>query len=407
MGSSFKKQSLLGWTCSLIITAFVLLCYFNRIQALIVFLVLLCVYFFAGWKNALTVSLSLAFITLLLSLTLNFLKVPYLYYRPHEMLGATDLNYGFGNVYKSNAKVVMREPFGDLEAMSKVGIREPRMVVFETDSIGFRNDHDYSGEKLVLIGDSFGVGNGSTQECTISNQLRSKFGIQAYDLSHPGNLADYSRVWQVFKSIFKTDAKIILFLYEGNDFLPFSIADAEPREVSGWRRLFSKFIHLIHGEIYEFTQNRLLRAKQTMEKKSEPIVSVFKVKGSEAEMVFLNEYMDVAKNKNIANPGEVPISQLLEKLKPDIRCIFFIPDKFRVYQSFLVGAGDVLPNASWEYLKDICFRLGLPVVDLTPSLTARAKELLPQNKYVFWLDDTHWNCFGMSVAADEVARKIA
>jgi hypothetical protein len=38
-------------------------------------------------------------------------------------------------------------------------------------------------------------------------------------------------------------------------------------------------------------------------------------------------------------------------------------------------------------------------VDLTGPLKEESQRLLPEGKLTFWKDDSHWNRFGMAVAA--------
>jgi hypothetical protein len=41
-------------------------------------------------------------------------------------------------------------------------------------------------------------------------------------------------------------------------------------------------------------------------------------------------------------------------------------------------------------------------VDLTRPLQEESQRLLPEGKLTFWSDDTHWNRYGVAVAAREV-----
>ena len=59
---------------------------------------------------------------------------------------------------------------GDVGMLSQLEtLEEPREIDFYTDSLGFRNREDYAGQPLVLLGDSFVVGNGTSHDQAIAN----------------------------------------------------------------------------------------------------------------------------------------------------------------------------------------------------------------------------------------------
>jgi len=85
-------------------------------------------------------------------------------------------------------------------------------------------------------------------------------------------------------------------------------------------------------------------------------------------------------------------------------CVFFIPEKYRVYKEYISdGRALPQPQRSLLALKAFYEPHGVPVVDLTPVLSAAARSLLAQDQYVFWRDDSHWNGNGMRAVAPVVA----
>jgi hypothetical protein len=46
--------------------------------------------------------------------------------------------------------------------------------------------------------------------------------------------------------------------------------------------------------------------------------------------------------------------------------------------------------------------LGIRCVNLTGPLQEESRRLLPEGKLTFWKDDSHWNRYGMGVAARQV-----
>jgi len=89
--------------------------------------------------------------------------------------------------------------------------------------------------------------------------------------------------------------------------------------------------------------------------------------------------------------------------------VVLVPRKYTVYGPLLEAAGgDVDVGA--RSLARIAQRLeaeAVPVVDLTASLRAAAVAALDQGRYVYFLDDTHWNADGIAVAAGVIAPKVA
>jgi hypothetical protein len=168
---------------------------------------------------------------LILEILLRFLGPGFLYRSPHEMLATFDYRLGHGR-YQPDRQVDMVMPFGDmvgLDRTTKDAIAQPRRVRFRTDSLGFRNDRDYAGEKIVLVGDSFIAGSGGDQEDLLSVQLRRDYGIPAYNLAFPGELHSYVRYVQSFFQTHPGEARVLLFLFEGNDFPPPKARRAAPR----------------------------------------------------------------------------------------------------------------------------------------------------------------------------------
>ncbi|HEV8268342.1 MAG TPA: hypothetical protein VGR00_08925, partial [Thermoanaerobaculia bacterium] len=50
---------------------------------------------------------------------------------------------------------------------------------------------------------------------------------------------------------------------------------------------------------------------------------------------------------------------------------------------------------------------GVETLDLTPLFLSTARDGIASNRYVFLLDDTHWNPAGIDVAAGAIADHLA
>lgn len=349
-----------------------------------------------GGAKSLLVSTSLLAVTLLLNVTVAVTGVATsMYYRPHEMLASYDER--FGPVYQRHANVTMLMRHGDIQAMENIGLYEPRKVEFQTDGLGFRNEEDYHGQRYVLVGDSFLAGNGTTQACLLSDRLRRDYGQDVYNLGFVGDLAAYQRRIEAFRTLYGNTFRAVMFVFEGNDFVGWDDPEALSKSAAfGYRAFFRS------NGLWRYTRwlyNRWARQSTARS----PVFMV----GS-APVAFYLGHVNVVMNGKDLDDRLLRFSQALKEMKDLVVHIFFIPDKYRVYYPFLGPAGDsaIPPNKQWEYLTWAAGQAEIPVTDLTGPLREEAGRLLPEGRYVFWRDDTHWNCEGMAVAAREVARVL-
>ncbi|MEJ2092075.1 MAG: hypothetical protein P8X65_07750 [Syntrophobacterales bacterium] len=320
---------------------------------------------------------------LLLEILLRFLGTGLLYRSPHEMLATFDYRLGHGR-YHRNRQGEMHIPFGDMVSLNrqlKPTIGEPRLMRYKTDSLGFRNDADYRNEPLLLVGDSFIAGSGSTQADLLSAQLTRDYGIPAYNLAFPGKLHSYVRYVQTFfKTYRNSDARVLLFLFEGNDFPPGQPKSAvkphktetPPSTFRIARKEFQQSLKELLVYRYAYSLYHLLNKK--LRPASYPQVTVIKVQGPrDLYLGFLDEYIKVTRRT---------------------------PTKFRVYYNLLdLEPRPPLPDAQWAFLQEQARRLGVRCVNLTGPLQEESRRLLPEGKLTFWKDDSHWNRYGMAVAA--------
>ncbi len=233
-----------------------------------------------GWRrlglDLLTVAGGLLAALVLLEIILRFLGPGHLYRTPDDMLATFDYRLGHG-IYKPQRQGEMLIPFGDLVAIdgrTRSAIAEPRLVHYHIDSLGFRNDADYAGEQVLLVGDSIVAGSGSTQADILSDQLKRDYGIAAYNLAFPGELHSYVRYVQGFFKTHQSGPKAYIFLFEGNDFplprhgkgaptaetaappSPLEIARKETvqslKELLVYRYAFS-FYHILHQRLWPDT----------------------------------------------------------------------------------------------------------------------------------------------------------
>lgn len=307
-------------------------------------------------------------------------------YRPDQMLVTYDMGLD-GQRHVPDADVTMVQPFGDMGAMSADAAvpRVPREVRFRTDALGFRNDADLAREDVILIGDSFIQGSGSTQEDTLAAVLRSDYGIPSYAMGAPGDLVDY--VARAKAHAANHQAPVLVFLFEGNDFARYD---------GKVRRLPERYVRRMHAtDIGKFFRLQMARFKDTEEAAN---VRVMPVQGQ--PLAFYGPYVEEARREQSkAGPRFEPLLQSLAGLAD---AVFFIPAKYRVYAP-LMGAAP-LPEADWLLLKNACDAAGIPCHNLTEPMREAAAALWTESgRLLWWPDDTHWNRNGVDVAARVVA----
>jgi len=285
-------------------------------------------------------------------------------------------------------------------------IGQPRLMRYKTDSLGFRNDADYHNEPVLLVGDSFIAGSGNTQADLLSAQLTRDYGIPAYNLAFPGEVHSYVRYVQTFfKTHPSSDARVLLFLFEGNDFPPgqppstdkIHKTEAPPSAFRIARKEFQQSLKELVVYRYAYSLFHILH--QQWRRADYPQVTVFKVQGSrDLYLGFMDGYIKVTRRASY--DGGEEFLEKLARIKDRLAGIFFIPTKFRVYYNMLdLEPRPPLPDAQWAFLQEQARRLGVRCVNLTGPLQEESRRLLPEGKLTFWKDDSHWNRYGMAVAA--------
>ena len=361
----------------------------------------LVLFFLIAPKISYTLSLSVLLATLALAVGLKLTGLDESLY-PSATARLITYDFWRGHqVFKKNKTLHANIPFGDLKALSLLTMdAEPREVTFQTDSLGYRNTHDYAGEPYLLVGDSFVVSGGTDQKDMLGSRLEQEHGIRSYNLAAVGgDLVDYTRWIEHFYKNVNNSAKVLLFFFEGNDFE--KVKDRE-RDMPAWRLFLKRYRNLFRFTgLGKFTHTQFNRFKSRS--REEPVL-VSPIKGH--KIGFLKKYVDITLRPSYPNPGR--FKERLERIKNSIEHIYFIPTKYRVYAELLNnGKNENLPNAQWEYLASAAQSMGIPSTDLTRPLSEAAKTLLDKELFVWWKDDTHWNKYGIAVTAKAVAESLA
>lgn len=350
-----------------------------------------------------------------------------IYYRPHERY-----NLPSDKKYIKNINDTFHMPYGDIYYMGSEDnilnldkIKQQRKIIFKTDKYGYRNNQKLEDAEIILVGDSFIVGNGNSQENLPSNILSKKINKTVANIAYPENPKGYEMMVLENLKVINDRAKIFIFYFEGNDFYNIKAIDFKDKKKSNlyiigkktWShykkienlktiyltkiypkdQIFFKLIRIKTEKInYNISKKilKLLKLKNDINKKN---VTLINLNGS--YLGFFNRYIEETKSENL-------ITHIIEnpKILNKIGGIIFIPSKYRVYSDILNDYNK--NNSGLNFLLKNYSKKNISVLDLTPAMQKSAKENLPINKYLYWKDDTHWNKLGIEVAMEEVVKKF-
>jgi hypothetical protein len=315
--------------------------------------------------------------------------------------------------------------YGDLAIMArKKEWREPRALRFITDEFGFRNEpgepEDQAKElDLIMLGDSFGEGLGTTQELTWSTLLERYYGFRIYNLSMDG-----AGPWQEYVNLLleidrlRINEKTIVVwaFFTGNDLGDEYLPQLE-KETLPWLSAFGSFRHSLKS----FRDNAQLR-RIIISPFTEPI----------QEQVFVRTFLDgrplpfshlyvtstsMSEDEVMRHPNYGMLKETVKamrKLADQKRfevLVVSIPCKEEVYS--WVVEGKEAWTASKEHsgfsraLHVLSSEARFQFLDLKPSLIdASRSEFKESGKLLYWRDDTHWNDSGYRIAASVVSREL-
>lgn len=334
------------------------------------------------------------------------------YYRPHEMLAEETR-------YQENQHVEMVQPHGDLLAIDPQidrALAHSKEVTFQTDSRGFRNDHELGAEQLVLVGDSFVVGISNSQAETITAQLSKKYDIPAYNMGFPAGPFQYANTIAEARADLGADVCIVVVMFEGNDFQIIDPAELAARKAvpRGVQDLVKAYFGAVK-EPFEVSKvfygllsqggerlKALVADDSGQSADAKPDVTFVRNVGGKP-MIFLKGYADVVMRDEYSDYGY--IRDQFARATPDL--IVFAPEKYRVYGQLLdADPVNELPQAQLAHLSKVAAELNIPLLDLTDAMQERSRVLLAQGDVTYWRDDTHWNPSGIEVAAQEISKVL-
>ena len=304
---------------------------------------------------------------------------------------------------------------------------EPRRVKTIIDSAGFRNAEHESQRPLdvVVVGDSFGFGLGTTQDQVLASQLRDRYALSAYNLSMPWtgpwaqfvNLSTESKRLQI-----REGSSIVWVLFTGNDLDDrYGELDVDriPRNGVASQWWISAKRVRNRSPIYRMLGN--VRRSLLGAPASAQVVVVMPASFVDGKtMLFLKPWVAAGQRnyeQTIAHPNYVPLEntvtamkELAGRLRVSLK-IVLAPTKEEVYRWVLdKGApwtSSPEPSGFGTALAEISGRAGVAFLDLKPAFISASKALFERSgKLLWWYDDSHWNDEGQALAAALIHRHL-
>jgi hypothetical protein len=309
------------------------------------------------------------------------------------------------------------ETYGDLAAVSGRGDwREWRRVRFVTDEHGFRNESPSPSDAarpldLVVLGDSFGVAAGTSQDETLSGVLARDYGLAVYNLSvsRENPRQQYANLLlEGGRLNTRGDALVLWLIFPGNDLdEPYHAELEDPRPESPG--LLTR-LAVGAGDFRSRSPVRGLLSRGGAPRVIERALP-------DGRRVLFNETYAGRRSRTVEDVLRHPNFESLkrtlgaaERLAGERRlrvAVALVPSKEEVYSWALDGApawsASAEPSGFSAVLRELCGRHGFRFLDLKPALVEASRPAYEKSgALLWWRDDTHWNGEGQRAAASVV-----
>jgi hypothetical protein len=299
-------------------------------------------------------------------------------------------------------------------------LRHYHSVDFTTDSSGFYNPPSLAqGNPIgIVIGDSFAVGSELPEDQSLSAQLTRRFGGFFYNAGSPQPLHLRSLEAVVQRIGLRRGLVVFEFLESRALQDPPSTSPDGARGVAQsffFRALGQEWTDRLGTPLNELHSSPLQAISAKLEKKIQDdtllpnsfaaFVIQEKLRNGEPIVFLPAEFKSPADPRKAADSWAAYFAWYSGQLRNDglDLIVLLVPNRATVYSPLLAQPCDV--SASRATLSDLANALqnaGVRTVSLEPRFARDAAFLLDQNKYLYFLDDTHWNGNGTAIAADEI-----
>lgn len=391
---------------SITISFFLICLFFMAVSLPLIFSILLAIIIltlFIGFKidhiSIIFFSLSLLFLIIISETSLGLLT-----YNPASSCAEDEFKIPGKEHYKKNKSIygfLCKLPdivkiSGDLSLVEKVS------VDFVTDKFGYRNYKEFNKNDLVIIGDSFTVGVGTTQDHILSEQMSELLNKNVYNASFPTHPGGYFEIWKRMHKLTSQNFKSIFLIFEGNDFFCTieEVYSGQPPQTSFLNYTFNV---IQNTQTYNFSYGLFSKVASYYNLVESPLkVDIRNIGGN--NVGFLDWYISVSEREEHCNKASWDSTFSFLEVIDNVELIVFIPTKYRVYHHML--SDKELPKLQSEYLKNFAENIGINYLDLSEYLINSSNKLIKNGNYTFGRGDTHWNSFGIKVAAETIVKKL-
>lgn len=358
--------------------------------------------------------------------SLRFLPAEHFTFRAWE---AMSLYHGRPGIFEPNRTYFNPRSSGDLAHIGNYReLRQFRPESFTTDGCGNRNRPDiFEGKPadLILLGSSFTVGSGVDDEHTLSGQLQQLGGLKVYNAG--GTEVDQSGWILALAKKLKMDQSgqgtVILEYLERSpvrkrlgpdkhDWVAEADALCHPKPLwqtrGGLQMILTNMATVSPFEVYTRNLVQTLQNDVILPNAYKTAV-VRETLSNGSSILFYPEEVDSEyATRDVHRPIQY-WKQLSDKLaEANLKFILLlVPNKYTIYYPMLREPARGVPQGS-RYLMALERRLGkegIPVINLTDEYMQAAAREFKQGRYIYWLDDTHWNAEGIEIAAKAILRQ--
>jgi SGNH hydrolase-like domain, acetyltransferase AlgX len=306
--------------------------------------------------------------------------------------------------------------YGDLpNLIGRPDLREYRREEFSTDDYGFRNPPGLARGDVpvaaIVNGDSFAVGCGVPDRDTLAAQLGALLGTPVYNAAGEAPAAPEDLV--NIAARLRLVRRLAIHVYVDRFGLPPPGQDP-PRYTTARPGQFT-----LRDRVHKLTEDlSISRVRVAVNRVIDAWIDPIQVPGN----AFVSHLDGLHHGKEIlmlpkdfeATYAPMRGAAYFPWLRSELAAhqidllVVLAPNKYTVYEPLLAetdsrrGRQPLWMEELHQYLRD----QGVQVVDLTPTLRARAAAELQRGRTLYWRDDSHWNGAGIRVAAEEIARRL-
>jgi hypothetical protein len=298
-------------------------------------------------------------------------------------------------------------------------LRHYLSVDFTTDGYGFHNPPALTGHPIgIVVGDSFAVGGELPEDQSLSAQLTQRFGGYFYNAGAPQPL--HLRSLEAVTRRLGLQHGLVIF-----EFLEYRALQDPPAATPDggrgaaqslfFRTLGQEWTDRLGTPLNELHSSPLQALSAKLEKKIQddtllpnsfaPFVIQEKLRNGEPIVFLPAEFKSPSDPHKAADRWAAYFAWYSTELRKDglDLIVLLVPNRSTIYAPLLAQPRDVSTSRlTLDNFANAVQSAGVRTIALEHPYAHDAATLLDQKKYLYFLDDTHWNGIGTAIAADEI-----